>query len=274
MHPIEKLYKGRCIETGGKYKPHFWKAQPMVRKPLTYLGNDRSPVQDDGQSLACLQRLNRLGLDLEIEVGQFITAASRKDLPSAPYLKELLMSNVADEARHFDGFTKATEAYGAADGAISSDLQARWIAAADETHPMLIAATMETGVFLVTLGLMRLIGGSELSDLAFRVAKDEARHVKLNRSLARKLGLSPDKLSKPVQELVDDTLAYAVGDLSIPLLNGLDLDFFTSQSRELIAYGTAKVLDELTAARQHVMPFEVPNASLYDRETDDGLTVY
>lgn len=273
-HPVEALYRSRCTVTGDKLVPHFWQAQEMKGQDLTLLADDRKPIQDDGESLRCIKRLNALGLHLEIEVGSFINQATRKELPNAPYLKELLKSNVADEARHYAGFKFASEAYGSADEADALALTAKWEAMADKYHPVLAAATLEASVFLVTLGIMRLVGGSELSDLAFRISEDESRHVSINRTLARKLKLSPDKLPKDMQELVDTTLEYAVGDLNVPLLGGLSFDFFKSQSDELTKQGTASMLDQLTAARQHVMPFEVPNSKLYSRVTETGETSY
>jgi hypothetical protein len=233
--------------------------------------------EDESAVLGVMQRLIALGLDLEIPVGQFVLEQTRREYPDEIHVKDLLKSSVSDEARHEQGFKFAAETYGKpCQDSIdkSSALRAKWAALAGKYQPLAIAGVLEQEVFLVTLGLMRILGGPVLSDLAMQVAKDESRHVAVNRAITNWLGVS---FGSDVTEAVDETLAFALGDLNLKVSPSLrvNMDFCVSSSRELRDTGTARKLDTFTKIAVHPQPFEISNQRLYSsRVTEFGETVY
>lgn len=278
---LTDLYLSRCYQTPtGEPKPHFWKPQPQKRRPLCLLADEKSGLLDEktnDAALRCMRRLISMGLALELPVGQFIEAQSRRDLPQIPYVRELLKSAVADEARHDLGFRYAADSLGVATAEEQThiaDLAAVWVTLGDaeKYQPIAVAGQLEKRVFLVTLGLMRLIGGVGLTDLAMRIAEDEARHVATNNAIGRWLGVS---FGREVEQLIEDTLSFALGDLRFTVAGiPIDVDFLLDQSQQLEEYGFAQELDDLTRIAIHRMPFEVANQSLYSREADDGAAGY
>lgn len=276
---LTDLYTSRCVKTEKGYTPHFWKPMELKRKPLCLFGDETKTFTPETERdvLGIMRRLIALGLDLEIPVGQFVLEQTRGEYPDAPYVKELLKSAVADEARHEQGFKFAATAYGLPDQESidkSTALKDTWVALSNKYQPLAVAAALEQEVFLVTLGLMRILGGSSLNDLAIQIAKDESRHVATNRAISKWLGVTFDK---DIEEAVDATLDYALNGFSLKVSPSLTVntDFCIKSSRELRETGTAKKLDQFTRIASHRMPFELSNKALYtSRQTEGGETVY
>lgn len=271
---LADLYRDRCrVDSEGNLKPTFWKPRAMdSRRQVCIMGDERNKFdpETEQKALACMQRLIALGLELELPVGQFVSAQS--EVPNAPFVRELLKSAVADEARHELGFQYAAKAYGAADRAPAEELKARWSALAAKYQPIAVAGALEQEVFLPTLGLMRLAGGSEMSSLALKIAEDESRHVATNRAIGKWLGVS---FGSDLTEAVDATIDYALGDLRFTAAGvDIDYDFLVASSRSIRDTGVAPVLDDLTSASLMQSPFEISNDKIYDRETSDGRVGY
>lgn len=276
LRTFQDLYVSRCATVDGKLVPHFWQPMAMQGKKFCLFADERRPLHQP-EVQASMQRLIALGLRLEIPVGQFIREQSKREVPKELYVKELLQSATADEARHDQGFRFAKDVYGLpseADLAKADDLTKTWIALSNKYQPLAIAGVLEQQVFLVTLGLMRIVGGPELNDLAMQIAKDESRHVATNRAITDWLGV---EFGKDVEQAVDETLDFACAGMSIKLTNRLtlDYDFCVKSSRSLLATGLAPELDKVTRIAQIKMPFELSNTALYTtRSTDSGQTVY
>lgn len=274
---LSDLYVDRCTTNAtGKLVPHFWQPQAMTKRSLCLFADETRAIPEQHQTAAelSMKRLIALGLELEIDVGKFVLEQARTEVPKGLHIAELLKSAVADEARHELGFKLAKEQYGIADVATAKALRDKWVAMADKYQPLAVAGVLEQEIFLVTLGIMRLIGGAELNDLAMQIAKDESRHVATNRAITKWLKVD---FGKDIDLLVDETLDFAIAGLDMPITSSvkLDYDFCVASSRELRATGTAKKLDRVTRIAQHKMPFEVSNSKLYaSRTTEDGKTVY
>lgn len=275
---LSDLYLDRCFNTPAGPKPHFWKPSKIEKRPLCLLADEKSGLLDpdtNEKALAAMRRLISMGLALELPVGSFIESQTKKQLPTVPYVKELLKSAISDEARHDLGFRQAGEAYGLATEAEQTQidqLAKNWVSLSDKVQPIAVAGVLEKRVFLVTLGLMRLIGGIGLTDLAMRVAEDEFRHVATNNAIAKWLKVTFDS---SVEQLIENTLKFALGDLVFSVAGiKIDYDFLLSQSRELETKGYARQLDDLTNSAIHRMPFEIGNKKLYSRETEDGAISY
>jgi hypothetical protein len=182
----------------------------------------------------------------------------------------LLRSHIADEARHDLGFKLAAKAYSITSKPEAEELADSWKSL--DLHPIVPAAALEVGVFLCSLGAMRLFGGSSLSHMAAQIARDEYRHVAVNTAIMQSLHLSFDK---QILELINETVGWIFQGVSIPdSETGIPVnsEFFRRSSMELIETGAASDLDDLTNYTAHLLPFEISNQALYSRGTDSNYT--
>jgi hypothetical protein len=253
-----------------KLVPVFWKPRPVDKKPFTLFADDTCPTKQEWGCEEAIQKIIALGLCCEIPVGDFVRDAGKTDLPKDDTLPTLLRSHVADEAAHDLGFRLAAESY-----PVSNEIQSGAMSLAKDwtsldIHPIVPAAALEVGVFLCSLGAMRLFGGSSLSHMAAQIARDEYRHVAVNTAVMKSLGF---KFDKTILGLIDETVDWIFTGLRIPdSETGITVDsrFFRSSSLELIETGAASDLDDLTNYTTHSLPFENSNASLYSRGVADG----
>jgi hypothetical protein len=268
--PFEQLYLERCQVTESGIKPTFWNPQPIPYSEFCLYGDEDSPLENEWGCQKVISRLIALGLELELEVGEFVREAGKSDLPNDKYLKKLLQSNIADEAKHFKGFEYAREVYPVAleDLREAANFRVAWQDLAHKEHPLLIAMALEIGVFLPFLGCSRLFGGKSLATLARKIAEDEYRHVISNRTLLEYMQINSWLLPYHVTLLINNTIEWAIGDLNIPEEEvdvDFDLDFVIRASQELITTGQAEDYDNACYTADHVLPFETSNRSQYDR---------
>ena len=265
-----QLFLDRCIETqAGGIKPTFWNPLPISEEPLCLYGDEDSQVLPEWNCDRAIRRLIALGLELELEVGEFVREASTKDLPGDLYLRKLLQTNIADEAKHFKGFSYAAKAYNVDSEKLeASSLRNYWQTLANKHHPLLIAMALEIGVFLPFLGCSRLFGGKSIATLSRKIAEDEFRHVITNRTLLDDLGIDCWNLPGDVNKAIAETISWGLNGLAIPeseLDEDFNLDFVLRASRELVKTGQAEDYNDLVYMADHVLPFEVSNVSQYDR---------
>lgn len=268
MTSINSLYISRCAKVEGKYIPTFWVPEPVDYYTPCLFGDTTKLA--DTQEIAILRRIIGIGLGLEIEAGKLILEALHKELPAADAaLPLLLKSNSADEGRHYKGFENAAKTYGSDTLGLDGIVQ-DWLQLASQTHPVYAAALLETCVFLVTLGLMRIAGSPSITRLALKVAEDEFRHVQTNVAVSQALGF----WSYP--EVVPRTLEWVFqGDrIRLPGDHILDITKGVQYSRELHSNLESRELDELTRYSTHNLPFELSNSFMYsNRElADEGYT--
>ena len=268
--PFEQLYKERCYIIDGKYKPTFWNPQELTSEPLCLFGDEDMTVEPEWGCEMTILKLLAAGLELELEVGEFVREASDRDLPSCDYVRKLLQSNIADEAKHFKGFSYARQCYNIPQVYLQEavSFRDRWKDLAEIEHPLLIAMAMEIGVFLPYLGCSRLFGGKSLSSMSRKIAEDEYRHVVTNRTAIDSLGYNSYDLPKSVRDLIKESIVWAIGDLFIPeeeCGEEFNLDFVLRASDELISTGNAEDFNDTILLYDHVLPFENSNASQYDR---------
>lgn len=268
--PFEQLYKERCTFTEDRYKPNFWHPQKITSEPLCLFGDEDAPVKANWYAHDVILKLLAAGLELELEVGEFVREASDRELPDDPYVKKLLQSNIADEAKHFKGFDYARQSYDVPSEYLveAAEFRRRWNDLAQKEHPLLIAMAMEIGVFLPYLGCTRLFGGKSLSSMSRKIAEDEYRHVVSNRTAVEALGYDSWNLPRPVRNLIKESIAWAIDDLYIPEIEcgeDFDLDFVLRASEELVTTGVAEDFNDTILVCDHVLPFENSNASQYDR---------
>jgi len=268
MTSINDLYVSRCHKIGDRFVPHFWNPEPVnYYQPCLY-GDSRKPANQD--EIGILRRIIGIGLELEIEAGKLVLAGLNKELPTADSaLKPLLKSNAADESRHYKGFQNAAKTYGS-DTQGLGEIVKEWLDLADKTHPIYVTAVLESSLFLVTLGLMRIAGSPSITRLSFEIAKDEYRHAATNVAVSKALGLWE------YQDLLESSLEWLFQNKSIRLHNNkkLTLDDGLRYSRELFYNLESPELDSLSTYSTHNLPFELRNDYMYtERVVDENYSI-
>jgi|SanBayMetagenome_1026888.scaffolds.fasta_scaffold00372_6 hypothetical protein len=232
----------------GKCTGFEWTASKMPKTPLVQMSQGVPET---------VSKVIALALTLELNVGEWIADATKKELPVTEDAYKLLLSNIGDETLHYRAFQYAAEDYLLEDYKDTQAIFAEWNT--DDYHPIMKAAYAEMGVFLVSLSILRLFGGESLSMLAGNVSRDEMRHVATNRGVLANIGHDFKQVGA-IDKLVEKTLDWMMSDLKVP---GLDKDFFMTQSKLLISDGYAPELEELTNVADDYSFFESPNALLY-----------
>jgi hypothetical protein len=263
----EKLYTQRCYNG----VPHFWTPQDLQTQPFNLFSDETLPVDESWGVSAAVQRVIALALELEMPVGEWVGDFTRTEGSRVSKIAQtLLKSNIKDETFHFRGFEKASKAYPISDDITqeAQNIGQRWLT--DPSQTIAKACFAETGVFLISLAILRLLGGKELANLAEQVSQDESRHVATNRGILVDLGESCTTPSNSLTTLIRDTLEWVAGDLCVPGKElceefDFDRDFLLRSSDSLVATGLAPELDELMNFQCHTLPFEVSNASMYTR---------
>ena len=267
MLTYEKLYEDRC----DKGQPTFWVPQRINQVIPCLFGDETLKVQDEWQVLPALQRCIALALQLELPVGAWVgTFTKTEDAKISSFLKTLLLSNIKDETFHYQGFVFASEALPLPQEILDESVL---IAKTWDTADLVSIAKSgyaEMGVFMVSLAILRLLGGAELARLAQEVSKDEFRHAATNRAVMQSLGINLHSPETKIQKLMEDTVAWLVGDLHVPdkeLCEDFDfnVNFLLESSKELVAEGTARRLNGLMDYQVHQLPFELSNARQYSR---------
>jgi hypothetical protein len=268
MTTFAELYRSRCTSEG---KPHFWNPQPLNRVDYSLFGDEDMPVEDSWGVDEAVQKVLALGLFLELPVGEWILSLSKKEASKFDQtLVNLLNSNVRDEAAHYKGICYCIEQYPVSErirGEAESIANA-WLTSG--VDPIESACLAETGVFLSSLAILRLAGGSELATVAEQISRDESRHVATNRGVMHLLGLNPAKPSQGVRSLVRDTVAWLSEGLHIPSDDlGESFDFnqklLLKASGDLVETGISKELNDLLNFGVYTPPFETSNIRNYSR---------
>jgi len=257
---IRDLYLSRCQLVDNQPKPVFWQPKPLQYHPVCLYSD--TTKQGDALAEAMVRRLIGLGLELEIEVGTMVLSGLQQELPKADSeLVLLLKSNSADEARHYNGFQYAKQTYGCDTNAELQQLAKDWKAESDKQHPIHIAGVLEVGVFLISLGLLRIVGSPSLSRLAMAIAEDEFRHVQTNQAVSSGLGFWSN--ASQHTNLIDATLDWIWGEGLNDAPQALTLDNLKRFSRELLTDLSCPEFDKLTWYSFHHLPFELANDYIY-----------
>lgn len=172
-----------------------------------------------------------IGLALELPVGEFISRASKSDLPGlGEHGKALLERNVLDEDVHFDAISKAVVAFPVPQQyKDEAELIAKnWLAHPD--HTLLKAAVLELGVFFPALAILRKSGSVPLKVMSNDISRDEASHVNSNWTVADSLGYT---VTPSLNSLRRATVAWIVGSNASQWLETSDRLISTRKAPEL-----------------------------------------
>ena len=263
----EKLYTQRCYNG----VPHFWAPQEVLPLPFNLFSDETLPVCESWGVSEAVQRVIALALVLELPVGAWVGELTRTESSRiSPVALKLLNSNIKDETFHFRGFERASKAYPISEKITREAQEIGECWTENSSSTIAKACFAETGVFLISLAILRLLGGKELANLAEQVSQDESRHVATNRGILVDLGESCTSPSLSLTALINGTLDWVAGDLCVPgkeLCEDFDFnrDFLLKSSHSLVTTGLAPELDELMNFQVANSPFEVSNSSMYSR---------
>ena len=220
-----------------------------------------TPVQTDagickGGSEAAILRALALR-HMELPVGDFITDALEKNVPSAA--RELLQSNVKDEENHDVALGYIANAYGVDEQAEKEALalQKAWISHPD--HTITKAMVAERAIFFVLLPFFRFNGDAGMRTVSADISRDEQIHVATNSLVCKELGL---EISPSLDKLRKATINWVMQPLGVNTQDRyLDKKFWLDSSDRLMYEGKAP---ELAATRSARMPafFEHSNVNL------------
>jgi hypothetical protein len=250
----------------------------MNLTPLTLFNDEDIPVLPEWGVEQAIERTLALACELEIPVGGWLGEASRKEktfFDENPLVKRLCLTNISDETFHDQGVQDAARVY-----QIGQEAKQEAMLIKDEwfhtckAHPLQKAAWAEVAVFLISLAILRLAGGSELAAMSEQISMDESRHVATNRGLLRDLELGNTAPPHAIQRIIDDTLDWVTQGLCIPadeLCTDFDFnaEFLKESSEELVWKGKAERLNDLLSYQSHVLPFEVSNIKNYTRFSEE-----
>jgi len=183
---------------------------------------------------------------LEIPVGDFITAATKRDLPNDLYVVSLLQSNINDEEKHDQALQNAENAYRLAVPYEAEAIRIRDTIISFPEHPVLKALVLERSIFFVLLPIMRFLGNPALRTIASDISLDETIHVASHSLVCAELGI---QLTKRLDKFRKEVVSWMVEDLNIPGNKFGSKDFWLRQSDKLLYEGHSDELKDTAAAR-------------------------
>ena len=193
---------------------------------------------------------------MELPVGDFITDALEKNVPSAA--RALLESNVTDEENHDVALGYIANAYGVDEQAEKEALalQKAWISHPD--HTITKAMVAERAIFFVLLPFFRFCGDAGMRTVSADISRDEQIHVATNSLVCRELGLD---ISPSLDKLRKATINWVMQPLGKSDNKYLDKQFWLASSDRLMYEGKAPELSETKAGRMPAF-FEHSNVNL------------
>ncbi|MEI2419592.1 hypothetical protein V6O07_04915 [Arthrospira platensis SPKY2] len=276
---IQSLYNERCTIKDGLLKPHFWKPINVSKDPFSLWGTDDLIIEDENKYVEDLMsRIIATGLNLELPVAEFIQCGIKTELPSenVDTTIKLLKSNACDEGSHYKGFKLLQSNYYVNPKHLDEayNITNQWTSFMNKEYPLMISQLIEVGVFLITLGIMRLLGGKSFAKIAYGISEDEVRHIATSRTICHKLNYDPSRPPNSILPLVNQTLDFIlepINKIDLKEYIGFELnkDFFIKCSQDLISTGFSYDLNDLVTYSESFSPFELENNAMYDRVTSN-----
>jgi hypothetical protein len=230
-------------------KPSFWAVPNISDSPFTN------------------RFTGELVSESELEVGNFVNTEYKKSFrdvdfthPEVKAAKFLLARNILDESRHWKGMDVARQVYGL-DSKLQEEAKAIHQEWNDlEENDLTKAYFAECGVFLFSLGVMRLLGGSSMEAIASGISEDELDHVLTNRNTLKYLMKASIEPSAKMKALIYRTLDWLMDGVSTQTPYGtFDKKFSFSTSDEIIEKGVSPVLTQMFSYTVFNPPFETEN---------------
>lgn len=200
-----------------------------------------------------VQRCIALALALEIPVGYLAEEGAALCDDQEAYS---LLDNAKDELTHMDAFLRASRGFKVSPEYVYEAFSMCQGLDGFGVHPIKLAGSLEMGLFLVTLSMLRKFGNAGLKLMVNSVSQDEAVHVLVNWHLVDKY-LKADE-SLPFRKFRHAAIDWLCAGLKNPKYGA---DYWHRQSDKLMENRTAPELD-WTSAGMYLAPFEVPNTSI------------
>ena len=216
-------------------KKRAWTAGPITPGELR-------PGGEDAVKRALSLRI------LEIPVGNFVTEATKGDLPKVDGVKEVLLSNIDDEMKHDKALNFAASVIDCSEYEREAEvIQKAWLEL--DRHPILKTVVIERSVFFVLLPIFRYLGTVGLRKQAAEISRDEVIHTSVGSKICTDLGLRGDKQLNALRKA---TVSWVVESLQGKSDDKfLSKDFWQNSSKNLYFTGQAA---ELKATRASRMP--------------------
>lgn len=204
-----------------------------------------------------LQRALSLRI-LELPVGEFVTAASKRDLPVDETGRRLLEWNIQDETVHDRALQALVDVMGYPQSLPQAEEFKKEILSIYEQgeYPLQLARVLESSVFFIILPLLRFLGNMAMKTVSADISGDETVHASAHTLISKAVGSEP---SKRLRNLRREIVAWMVedlnGDVDLPEHHKQfgNRDFWIKQSDQLLYQGRAS---GLTATRRtNVMAF-------------------
>jgi len=190
---------------------------------------------------------------LEIPVGEFVSEASKRDLPVDQAGKDLLFSNIEDEDVHdlaLARLSKSLRLTTQDDEAEAQRILSAWKDVDD--HPISTARIIEVSIFFVVLTMYRYLGNASTRAVSADISSDERVHVETNYHICQSLGLECPKKSNRLRREVVAWVTEGL-DCSANLPEAYKrygtADFWLRQSDQLLLQGRAPDLKETRRSR-------------------------
>jgi len=187
---------------------------------------------------------------LEIPVADFITEATKRDLPQGTGTEgclKLLESNIADEVKHDQALDFAADAHGIPqeyEDEAKRIMQA-WLDL--DRHPILKAVVLERSIFFVLLPLFRALGDTGLRSVSQDISRDETVHVCSNTLVCNALKLQSDNTINQMRRDVMDWILQPLDPVNED--KQLSYNFWMKASDKLYSRGKAEELAYTRASR-------------------------
>ena len=151
--------------------------------------------------------------NLEADVAAWIREVPADQIPSE--VLAILKDNISDESRHEKALDNLVTAQGIdftqEELGEAEDIKLMWAGLSDS--PIVLAGSMESGVFMPLLLMLRTWGTVSMGVTARDISGDEGSHTAIHRQLARDFGL---EASAETRQAVIKTIKWLVGGLNVP----------------------------------------------------------
>ncbi|MGA0403727.1 MAG: ferritin-like domain-containing protein [bacterium] len=196
---------------------------------------------------------------LEIPVADFITDATKRELPQTEGCLDLLKSNIVDENNHDEALNFAAAAHPVPQNFEdeADRIKKSWLDL--DRHPILKAVVLERSIFFVLLPMFRYLGDTGLRTVSQDVSRDETVHVCSNTLVCNALKLqSDDTINRMRRDVMDWVLQPLEAESEDKHLSS---NFWMKASDNLYSRGKAEELAQTRASRMPAF-FETNNKDL------------
>ncbi|MEM7578285.1 MAG: hypothetical protein AAF316_00275 [Cyanobacteria bacterium P01_A01_bin.80] len=202
---------------------------------------------------SCFSRIIAIGLELELPVGSFIRAALEKVEDIPPTAIKGMVANIEDEQKHEVVFKNLSFAYGVnpQDSYTAKEFRKRIIQY--KFNPIAKTRDLESIIFLIVQGFLRVYGGQNLERVVADISHDELRHTNFGWELSTLLRIHRNK---EFENLCTQAVNWCFNPLPRQLFA-----VWIDMAEEIKEQGYSDNLHQMLNYGIHRAPFEISNAA-------------